>query len=247
MEHGMNPAFLRSLETMLESRWAGRILVFAVIPALFIASLVLPPVALPERFLSAGYTTFTEAGGSIVDPDGTQLTVPPGVVVGKAQLRFSSLPRADFLTGTVGDQNIAQAIPTYLDMKSPLYTISARGEAPKEITLSIPIPNDAEPLSSLDVYAWTGREWQWVPKVLFLEDDVVESTLTFVPGAVAVMQTSPLVPSVSAPLEAGAVLPAEAREILSRATVSMATLRCWLQPGCWNNPEKAPPTSSSPR
>jgi hypothetical protein len=214
MEQGMNPAFLRSLETVLESRWAGRILVFAVIPALFIASLVLPPVALPERFLSAGYTTFTEAGGSLLDPDGTQLTVPPGSVSGKAQLRFSSIPRADFLAGSAGDANIAQAIPGYLEMKSPLYAVSHRGETPKEITLSIPIPNDAEPLSSLDVYAWTGREWQWVPKTIVLEDDLVESSLTFVPGAVAVMQTSGLVPSVSAPLEAGAVLPAEAREVL---------------------------------
>jgi hypothetical protein len=214
MEQGMNPVFLRSIETLLEGRWAGGILVFVVIPALVIASIILPPIALPERVMAAGYTTFTKAGGSLLDPDGTQLTVPPGAVSGKVQLQFSSIPRADFVEGTAGDQAMAQAIPPNLDMKSPLYTISMRGETPKEITLSIPIPNDAEPLSTLDVYAWTGREWQWLPKLILSEDDLVESTVNFVPRAVAVMQTSPLVPSISAPLEAGAVLPAEAREIL---------------------------------
>jgi hypothetical protein len=214
MEQGMNPAFLRSIETLLEGRWAGRILIFVVVPALLIVSLLLPPIALPERVLSAGYTTITKVGGALLDPDGAQLTVPPGAVSGKAQLQFSSFPRADFLAGTAGDAASAQAIPTNLEMKSPLYAISLRGEMPSKITLSIPIPNDAEPLRTLDLYAWNGREWQWIPKLIFPEDDLLESNLSFVPEGVAVMQTRPLVPSVSAPLEAGSVLPAEAREVL---------------------------------
>jgi hypothetical protein len=214
MEQGMNPAFLRTIGTLLEGKWAGRILAFGVAPALLIVSLLLPPIALPERVLSAGYTTITKAGGSLLDPDGAQLTVPPEAVSGEAQLQFSSFPRADFLAGTAGDKTSAQAIPTNLEMKSPLYAISRRGETPSNITLSIPIPNDAEPLRTLDLYAWNGREWQWIPKSIFPEDDLLESNLSFVPEGVAVMQTSPLVPSVSAPLEAGSVLPAEAREVL---------------------------------
>ena len=214
MEQGMNPAFLRNLEALVEGRWAGRIVAFVMIPALLMASLLLPPIALPERLLSVGYTTITKAGGSVLDPDGTQLTVPPESVSGSVQVQFVSIPRSDFLAGTSGDANIARAIPSSLEMKSPLYTFSVRGEMPKQVTISIPIPNDAEPLTTLDFYAWTGREWQWIPKVVYLEDDLLETNLSVIPQAVAVMQTMPLVPSVSAPLPAGQSLPVEARDIL---------------------------------
>src|SRR4030042_5557869 len=214
MEQGMNPEFLRSLEAVLEGRWVGRVMVFIVIPVLVIATVLLPPLALPERILSAGYTTITSPGGSLLDPDGTQLTIPPGSVAGKVQVRFSSVPRSDFLSGTAGDPSIAQPIPSNLDMKSPLYVFSFRGENPEAVTLSVPIPNDADPLSTLDLYAWTGREWQWMPKRIYREDDVLETTVAFLPRAVAVMQTVPLVPSISAPLPAGESLPVEARDIL---------------------------------
>ena len=100
MEQGMNPAFLRSLETLLEGKWAGRIMVLILIPVLVVASLLLPPLALPERLLSSGHTTFSKTGGSLLDPDGTQLTIPPGSVSGQVQLQFSSTPRSDFLAGT---------------------------------------------------------------------------------------------------------------------------------------------------
>jgi hypothetical protein len=214
MEQGMNPAFLQSLETLLEGKWAGRVMAFVLIPALLVATVLLPPLALPERLLSAGHVTFTRAGGSLVDPDGTQLTTPPGSVSGTVQVKFSSIPRADFLAGSAGDPSVAQAIPSNLDMKSPLYTFSVRGETPKQVTLTIPIPNDSEPMSTIDLYAWTGREWQWIPKTVFAEDDLLETTISFIPPAVAVFQTSPVVPSVSASLKAGETLPPEAAGVL---------------------------------
>jgi len=214
MMQGSSLAFLSRLETVLEAKWAGRIIAFIVIPALLVASVLLPPIALGERVLSAGHTTLGKAGGSLLDPDGTQLTVPPGAVSGSVQIQFTSIPRIDLLEGGAGDQAVAEAMPANLEMKSPLYTFSVRGEMPKAMTLSIPIPNDAEPLATLDLYAWTGREWQWVPRTIFQEDDLLETNLSFIPPAVAVMQTTPLVPSVSAPLPAGEVLPAQAREIL---------------------------------
>ena len=214
MEEGLTPSWLRSLEAILEGKWAGWTMAFVVIPALLIATLLLPPIALAERVLSAGYTTITKAGGSLLDADGTQLTVPPGAVSYRVQIQFTAIPRVDFLEETAGDQVIAQAIPGNLEMKSPLYTFSVRGEMPNEVRLSIPIPNDAEPLATLDLYAWNGQAWQWIPKMIFDEDDRLETNLSFVPPAVAVMQTTPLVPSVSAPLPAGEALPVEARGLL---------------------------------
>jgi hypothetical protein len=214
MEQGMNPGLLRTFEVVLEGKWAGRVMVFVLIPVLLVASVLLPPVSLVERALSAGHTTFTQIGGSVLDPDGTQLTVPPGAASERVQIQFTSIPQADFLAGTAGDQAIAQAIPNNLEMKSPLYVFSVRGQMPEEAILSIPIPNDAEPLTTLDLYAWTGREWLWLPKTILYEDDHLETSLSSIPPAVAVMQTIPVVPSVSAPLPVDSVLPSEAREVL---------------------------------
>ncbi len=214
MVDGSSTAFLSTLEAVLEAKWGGRIMAFVVIPTLLIASLLLPPIGLAERVLSAGHTAFGQAGGSLLDPDGTQLTVPPGAVSDSVQIQFRSIPRIDFLEGKSGDRAMAEAIPANLEMKSPLYILSARGEIPEAIRISIPVPNDAEPLATVDLYAWTGREWQWVPKRIVQEDDLLETSLSFIPSAVAVMQTTPLVPSVSAPVPAGEILPPQARGIL---------------------------------
>ncbi len=214
MEQGLNPTLRRTFEALFEGRWAARIIVFFVVPVLLVTTVLLPPISLAERVVSAGHTTFTKIGGSLLDPDGTQLTVATGAVLGRAHLKFSSVPRADFLAGNAGDQAIAQAIPSNLEMKSPLYVFSVRGEMPEQVTLSIPVPNDAEPLSTLDLYGWTGQEWQWLPKKVFYEDDLLETNLSWIPSAVAVMQTIPVVPSVSAPFPLGDALPSKARQIL---------------------------------
>jgi hypothetical protein len=214
MVDGSSPAFLSTLEAVLEAKWGGRIMAFIVIPALLIASLLLPPIGLAERVLSAGHASFGQAGGSLLDPDGTQLTVLPGAVSDSVQIQFKSIPCIDFLEGTSGNPAMAEAIPANLEMKSPLYTFSIRGEMPKAVAISIPVPNDAEPLTTVDLYAWTGREWQWIPKAIYQEDDLLEASLSFMPSAVAVMQTTPLVPSVSAPLPAGEILSPQARGIL---------------------------------
>ena len=34
---------------------------------------------------------------------------------------------------------------------------------PEKIDLKIPIPNEAEPYSTLDLYAWNGQSWAWIP------------------------------------------------------------------------------------
>ena len=62
-------------------------------------------------------------------------------------------------------------------MKSPLYEITLRGETPTKVMLSVPIPNDSEPYSSLDLYEWTGEAWQWRPHTVIADDDVMESRL----------------------------------------------------------------------
>lgn len=69
---------------------------------------------------------------------------------------------------------------------------------PQAVLLSIPIPNDSEPWETLDLYAWNGSDWQWIPHTLLNENERLESRLDFLPELVAVVQTSPTSPVISA-------------------------------------------------
>ncbi len=87
---------------------------------------------------------------------------------------------------------------------------------PEASTLTIPIPNDAEPLATLDIYQWTGEEWQWLPHKIIPEEEVIETWHSSLPRGIAVMQTRLRLPSVAAELGEGDTL-AEARgDILAR-------------------------------
>ncbi|GAG10821.1 unnamed protein product, partial [marine sediment metagenome] len=74
--------------------------------------------------------------------------------------------------------------------------------------------NDAEPYHTLDLYTWTGEEWQWLPGHVIAEDDVIVARLSSVPSTVAVMQTKPTSPIVSTELSTGDTVPPEGEEVL---------------------------------
>ena len=64
----------------------------------------------------------------------------------------------------------AAATPTYLDIKSPIYRLSLSGELPTAAILTVPIPNDALPYETLDMYGWTGSGWMWMPSRVIAEE-----------------------------------------------------------------------------
>ena len=112
-------------------------------------------------------------------------------------------------------QAAAEAIPSYLDIKSPLYQLDLRGERPTAAVLSVPIPNDATPYETLDMYAWTDAGWQWMPNQVIGPEDIVLSELDAVPEKLnfVVAQTRLLPPIVSA--DTGTQVPTEAQGIVS--------------------------------
>ncbi|MFQ6014914.1 MAG: glycosyl hydrolase family 18 protein [Anaerolineae bacterium] len=212
-------SLFQSLEPLVEGKWAGRIINLGVIPLLLLLSVALPPISLAERVLDAGYTTISrDVGGSVQDPDRTQMTFRPEGLSASLKARLVSVPRPDFLNKSVGGDlaRAAEALPANLEMKSPLYRfmVKAKGSGPEDVNLIVPIPNDAEPYATLDLYHWTGEGWQWLPSRIIVEDDQIESDLPFAPNAVAVMQTRPLPPTVSAEMAANSVIPAEGPEAL---------------------------------
>jgi hypothetical protein len=78
--------------------------------------------------------------------------------------------------------------------------MDVKGQMPSDVTLTVPIPNGAEPYETLSLYQWTGTEWQFLPSQLVIEDDVLESNLDFVPQTMAGVQSAAQPPRVSAEL-----------------------------------------------
>ena len=116
---------LGGLGEALEDKRAGWVLNIAI-AALLIAALLLPPVSAQERILDAGYETIdSETGGSVQDPDGTQLTVWPEGMEKDVKLKLESVPRAAFMDGSSGKDLVeaAKSLPSHLHVKSPIYEI----------------------------------------------------------------------------------------------------------------------------
>ena len=180
---------------------------------ILLSALWLPPISLGKRLGESGYVTLGEGMWSIADADGTIVTVPPEELRGRLKAKFYSVPRSDFMAGT-GDEDLvkaAAALPSYVDIKSPIYRLSLRGELPLSTQWTVPIPNDALPYETLDMYVWTGSEWKWVSSRVVAEEDVILAELnnpTEQLGLV-VAQTRLLPPVISADLT-GSTVPEKA-------------------------------------
>lgn len=176
----------------------------------------LPPVSLMRRLTEGGYTVLGQGAWSVSDPDGTQFTVLPEGLQGQLKAKIGSVSRTDLLSGSVGQalQPAAEAVPSFLDVKSPLYQLDLRGDRPTAAVLSVPIPNDATPYETLDMYAWTDAGWQWMPSQVIGPEDIILSELNAVPEKLdfVVAQTRLLPPIVSA--DTGALVPEEAQGIV---------------------------------
>lgn len=207
------------LTRWLEGKTSGRIINFAIIPLLLIASLLLPPISAAERVAGLGTTRITAEGGTIGDPDGTKVIVLPGAAVKPFRATISSVPRLNFLEGSAGAilDEAAGAIPARLVAKSPFYQLKLRGEPPMESTWVVPIPNDSEPYETLDLFTWdaTAKRWQWLPHTIIAEDEQVESRTPTLPTSVMVMQTNPEPAQAMADLALANQLPQDAASALA--------------------------------
>jgi hypothetical protein len=178
-----------------------------ILPVLVVAGILLPPFSAGSRLLQAGFTHIGEGRNpiwSVQDADGTQITVPEQPLDGKLLLKLSSVPRLNFLEG-LSDERLLPAVaalPADLAMKSPLYQLQRRGVSPSEVVFTMPIPNDAEPYRTLDLYAWDGRAWNWMPSTVIEAEEVIVARLATLPETVAIaaMQTLPPLPVVAADL-----------------------------------------------
>jgi spore germination protein YaaH len=203
-------------ELVLESRIGGIVINFVLIPLLILSALLLPPISLADRLLSVGYERIGRDGGAIRDPDGTQLTFPAEGVRRTFRVKLDVVPRSLFLEGSASSNLLAAAesIPPNLIMKSPFYRIQVKGTPPEEVVLKIPIPNEAEPYATLDLYSWNGEAWVWVPSQKILAEDIIEARLDYLPESVVAMQTQPINPNIATNYDPSQPFPAEAKDML---------------------------------
>lgn len=203
------PSNGRGFLGIIEARIGSILVYFVLLPLLLCMVLILPPLELPNRIFAAGFVSVAKTGVEIKDPDGTTLTIPDGSVASGSSVKLMSQTQAAF-----GSSQLAQTLPTYLDVKSPLYSFSVQGERPKHATLSVPIPNESEPYTTLDMYARYGQLWFKIPFTLNDQDLSLESDLNFIPDAVVIAQTKPQAPLIGAMLTSTNSLPAEASQVL---------------------------------
>ncbi len=182
------------LATWLEGKRSRRILDVLLV-VLLIAALLLPPISLIDRVTDLGTARVPETGGTLSDPDGTQVIFSPGTIARPFRADLTSIPRVTFLEGSAGGDllDAAKAIPQNLVAKSPFYQLTLRGEPPTQSMWVAPIPNDSEPYETLDVYTWdsTAKQWQWLPRTVISEDDQIESRVNAVPTSFMIVQTNP--------------------------------------------------------
>jgi len=168
--------------------------VYGLIAILVVAALLLPPISLPQRLGLVGYTRLTADNPSTSHPDGITVSINPEDNV-SLRVRLDSVPRLDLLEGAAGSDLRAavEALPETLQIKSPYYQIDARARTPVSATLEVVIPNEAEPWETLDLYTWTGTNWEWIGGALDPEREVLVAHVSHLPSSVVVMQTTPVV------------------------------------------------------
>lgn len=214
-----NP-LLRTIEAAIDSEMGGIVINFVLIPLLIVVALFLPPISLYDGIQGLfGYERIGKDGGSVVlQGEGTQVTILPEGLDDDVRLRVRAIPRSAFLAGETSAalQTAAASILPNLVMKSPYYEIDFQGNQPTSVILNVPIPNEAEPYGTLDLYEWdeSGKVWRWIPSQVFVADDIIEARLDYLPSSIVAMQTLPINPNVSASLDPGVPVPPEAADSL---------------------------------
>jgi hypothetical protein len=216
---------------------------FVVVGMLLLLFLLLPPISLISRIAgSRGYTALTADEPSLSHEDGLTVTVSDAQT-GKLRLKLNSLPRADFVNGDVDAEVKAarEAIPAHLTPKSPFYNINVRGELEEEADLTVVIPNEAEPWETLDLYAWDGEAWQWLPNHLDRADEVLSAELSALPETLMVMQTERTASGLIAPSQD--LPPADYSDLLNG--VDLFGMKIGTQGGMTGDAALFPPGSVS--
>lgn len=186
-------------------------LLLLTIGVLVVVGLLLPPVSLGKRLFQSDYVLLDSNNPSASHPDGLTIRVGPASLSTGLRLKLGSVPRDQFTPQDAPSdwRAAAIALPSYLLLKSSVYTLDLADGLSTPLEAEISLPPDAKPLVLLDVYAWNGSEWYWVPSKLDSGTGQALTTLIGEPRAIALMGASAQAPVVGMTLNPGEVAPPE--------------------------------------
>ena len=155
--------------------------------ALIASAIFLPPFDLPDRLLAAQYTPLNANSPAIALGD-FRLSLPPGESAPAFGLKLERLSKAEF------PEAAREALPDYLALSSPVYTLDTRGAPPANLSIELKPPADSPMPARLALYGWDGERWRFIPSAyaaaLLLGD------ADFVPLAIAAFEIIPSAPIV---------------------------------------------------
>jgi hypothetical protein len=185
---------------LIRSKWTERVLTFVLIPALLLYSLWLPPVSLGARLFHTDYPLVTpDKGGDLTTTDGARLHVPAGAAGKRVRMRLGLLTQ-EALRAAKPDRPealAAQALPTGILVQGPLYRVESLGQVPTRASLKLPVPTDLAATHTLDLYAWDGQAWRWLPSQLTDDGQGLVAELAPVPAFVAMATSQASFPRVA--------------------------------------------------
>lgn len=152
----------------------------------------------------ADLTTLT-ADSNTVALEGMKFSVEPALVTPGLKVGLKSNPVDQFLATPGGSlKPVRDSLPGYLTPVSPVYTVSTEGQSPSQMTVALTLDEGMGEPAMLDVYAWDGKAWQFLPSKLNGNRRI--AITGFVPQAIAVFQTTATVQVTSTTLELGETL-----------------------------------------
>jgi len=196
---------------------ARQIIYYVIVPTLVLLGLLLPPISLGDRILYAGYTYLGERQWSVEATDKARLEVLPKDLVEPFRVEFLAIERNAFQTRTAGQEFVplAEALPSHLMPRSPLYSIRLAGVPPRSALLMAPLPAEYQDIHNLDLYGWQNGHWTWLPSDIQPEANQLTARLDTLPQALIVVESQPIPPLIAATLRQGRQFPPEANEVLT--------------------------------
>ena len=172
--------------------------------------ILLIAIVLAVLFLPPFYLAATLRGCQAMDANSPSLLRDDGLTAkwtgpDSVRLCVNSVTQQDFQDGKGGGafDGAVDAIPVYLQLKSPVYTIEKIGSG--AASLEIALPGDTQPNSALDLYRWDAKSKSWI----FVPGHVDTSAGTIstdeTPDNVALFQSAAVTPLIGTNLNTGDV------------------------------------------
>jgi hypothetical protein len=192
-----------------------------VVAVIAVVLYVLPALGVGE----GGYTRLEAATPNISHPDGILVTFQGGDPV---SVSLASQSREQFLAGQASATwaSAYAQLPADLTMLSPIFTVDTREDPMGRLYAEMNIPNGAEPLETLSLYAWDEQTGTWV--FMPSQQDIVRDVIGFTPTGnithVAAFQKVPAYPSVNLVIRESTTLDAAVAQSLVTALPTGVTL-----------------------